>query len=214
MDGAPPRRVVAAFDFDGTLTRRDTVLPFLVQVAGRAPVARSLAAQSPALVQMALGRGDRDLAKTQLIARVLSGREWEDVAASGRAFARRVIARGLRPDTVARLAWHRAEGHHIVIVSASLDAYLHEVAEQLGVDAVLCTTLERDERGRVTGRLVGGNCRGPEKVARLRAHVGDEPMLLWAYGDSSGDRELLALADRAVRVSRRAPVVPADAGAA
>jgi phosphatidylglycerophosphatase C len=79
----------------------------------------------------------------------------------------------------------------------------------------LCTTLERDEHGRATGRLVGTNCRGPEKVTRLREHlqrsVGDAKVELWAYGNGSGDRELLAMADRAVRVSRRGKLVESSA---
>jgi HAD superfamily hydrolase (TIGR01490 family) len=108
------------------------------------------------------------------------------------------------------LRWHASEGHEIVIVSASLDVYLAEVARQLDVTAVLCTTLEVDrETGVVTGRLVGGNCRGPEKATRLRGHLalGGAPAQLWAYGDSSGDRELLAMAHRAVRVTRRGQLV-------
>jgi phosphatidylglycerophosphatase C len=80
-------------------------------------------------------------------------------------------------------------------VSASLRAYLDEVARRLGVDALLCTELEVDDDGRCTGRMKGGNCRGPAKATRLRAYLGDREVTLWAYGDSAGDREMLALAD-------------------
>ncbi len=201
------RRVVAAFDFDGTLTRRDSLLPYLVDLAGATRVAGALARDAAGLALMAAGRGDRDAAKAKLVSRVLGGRPWHEVAERGRVFAHRVVSEGLRPSTLERLRWHVGEGHDVVIVSAALDVYLDEVGSRLGVHAVLCTTLERDDEGRVTGRLVGGNCRGPEKASRLREHLrretGAANVELWAYGNSSGDRELLAMADRPVRVTRQ-----------
>ncbi|MCU1429149.1 MAG: HAD-superfamily subfamily hydrolase [Actinomycetia bacterium] len=203
----PSPRVVAAFDFDGTLTRRDSMFPFLVEIAGIGRVSRALLADAVRIARVAAGRGDRDVVKANLIARVTTGLDWSDVHKRGQAYARLLVAQRLRPEALHRLRWHLAQGHDVVIVSASLDAYLHDVAELLGVGAVLCTTFERDELGRVTGRLVGGNCRGPEKATRLREHLGRElggaTVELWAYGDSSGDRELLAMADRPVRVTKR-----------
>jgi HAD superfamily hydrolase (TIGR01490 family) len=165
---------------------------------------------------MAVGRADRDAAKADFVARVLTGMAYGDVASAGRLYAQRVVEGKLRPTTVARLRWHQREGHEVVIVSASLDTYLHEVARLLGVASVLCTTLEVDQHGFITGRLVGGNCRGPEKVSRLAAHLNASAThvapLVWAYGDSSGDDELLALADRATRVARSGRLVEATPG--
>jgi phosphatidylglycerophosphatase C len=65
---------------------------------------------------------------------------------------------------------------------------------------VIACSLETDGTGRATGRLIGGNCRGPEKVRRLREWLGAEPAELWAYGDSAGDDELLAFADHPTRL--------------
>jgi phosphatidylglycerophosphatase C len=211
-------RVVAAFDFDGTLTRRDTLLPFLVEVVGRARVARALASDAARLSAMTVGRADRDAAKAALVARLLTGMDHNDLTERGRVFAARVVDRDLRDATIARLHWHANEGHELVIVSASLDVYLHEVAQRLGVGAVLCTTLEVAD-GRVTGALQGGNCRGPEKAARLVRHLepagdgGVRTVKLWAYGDSGGDRELLAMADHPVRVTRRGRLIDASTNA-
>jgi phosphatidylglycerophosphatase C len=198
-----PARGVAAFDFDGTLTRRDTLLPFLVDVAGASRVGWALARDALRLGRMAAGGGDRDAAKAVLIARVLSGLSYVDVESRAREYARRVVDHRLRPAAVARLRWHQEMGHEVVIVSASLDVYLHHVARRLDVGTVLCTTLEVDGDATITGRLTGGNCRGPEKAARLSAHLGGEPVSLWAYGDSGGDDELLAMADHASRMGRR-----------
>jgi phosphatidylglycerophosphatase C len=202
-----PAPVVAAFDFDGTLTRRDTLLPFLVDVAGPTRVGRAIARDAGRFVSIAAGRGDRDVAKANLVARALGGMAHDVVVERGRAYARRVVDRGLRPALLERLHWHQAQGHQVVIVSASLDAYLHDIAQQLEVATVLCTTLEVDN-GVVTGRLAGGNCRGPEKAARLRPYLSGRDVQLWAYGDSRGDDEMLAMADRALRVTRRGRLVP------
>jgi phosphatidylglycerophosphatase C len=102
-----------------------------------------------------------------------------------------------------RLAWHRAEGHEIVIISASLDVYLEPIAPLLGVDDVLCTRLGVGPDDRLNGLLEGGNVRGPEKVRRVRAWLAGDPTELWAYGNSAGDRELLADADHPYKVGRR-----------
>ena len=196
------RRTFAAFDFDGTLTRRDTLIPFLVTVAGRAAVLRALGAESPRLTLAAAGRGDRDIVKERVLTRVLAGRSYGDVEAAGRAFGADLTRSAITTEGRDRIAWHLREGHEVVIVSASLDVYLDEVARALGVAHVLCTGLVTDERGRCTGRLRGANCRGAEKATRLRALFGDDNVELWAYGNSRGDDEMLALAQHPVRVRR------------
>ncbi|MDP9334878.1 MAG: HAD-IB family hydrolase [Actinomycetota bacterium] len=196
------RRTLAAFDFDGTLTRRDTLVPFLATIAGRATLLRALGAESPRLALAAAGRGDRDVVKQRVLTRVLAGRSYADLEAAGRAFGAELTRSAITTAGRDRIAWHLREGHEVVIVSASLDVYLDEVARALGVAHVLCTGLVTDERGRCTGHLRGANCRGPEKAARLRALLGDDDVELWAYGNSRGDDEMLALADHPVRVRR------------
>jgi phosphatidylglycerophosphatase C len=205
------RRTVAAFDFDGTMTRRDTLVPFLMTVAGRTAVARAISAESVALTRAAAGRGDRDVAKERVLTRVLAGYDFDTIAASGRAFGAELARSAITPEARDRIAWHRREGHDVVIVSASLDVYLDEVARTLDVAHVLSTRLEVDELRRCTGRLLGANCRGPEKAARLQTLFGDEAVELWAYGNSCGDDEMLALAQHPVRV-RRGRVRRTDVG--
>jgi phosphatidylglycerophosphatase C len=193
---------VAAFDFDGTIARRDTLMPFLASVAGRGAFARAALARTPQLLSVAAGRADRDAEKEVLVGRLLAGRAAVAVAGAGAAYADRLwAAQRFRPEMLERLAWHRAEGHRIVIVSASLDSYLVPLAPRLGVDHVISCSLATD--GDVlTGTLVGGNVRGPEKVRRLAQWLDGEPVELWAYGDSAGDDELLEFADHPTRVSR------------
>lgn len=188
--------VVAAFDVDGTLTTRDCVTPFLWELAG--PALATAFARRPLATAVAALRRDRDLLK-ELACRSLAGLEADEVDARGQQFARKLRSAWMRPDTLARLDRHLELGHPVVLVSASLAPYLVPLGALLGVDAVLCTELEVGPDGRLTGRLVGANCRGPEKARRLRAWLAErrlETAELHAYGDSRGDRELLALAAR------------------
>jgi phosphatidylglycerophosphatase C len=194
---------IAAFDFDGTLTRRDCMVPFLRRVAGSGAVVRALAAGSPAMA-----RSGRDGVKVGVLRRLLAGRPVDDVMSEGERFAADILARRLRPDTVAILRRHQEAGDRTVVVSASLRPYLEPVAATLGIHHVICTELEAVD-GVLTGEIVDGNCRGPVKATRLQAWrgangagdvAGMQPDVLWAYGNSSGDDELLALATHGVRI--------------
>jgi phosphatidylglycerophosphatase C len=214
MGGRPEDRAgpaVAAFDFDGTLTHRDSLLEFLVSVRGAVTTARAVIAESPRFALVLLGRSPRDEAKEALLSRLLSGADARQVSESGQAFGERLVSRRLRPAMRHRLDWHRRAGHQVVIVSASPALYVEAAGRRLGVDAVLATELEVGADGRLTGKLSGANVRGDEKVTRLKAWLeasspssGDEgPRRLWAYGDSKGDAEMLAMADVAVWVGWR-----------
>ena len=198
----PPatRPIVAAFDVDGTLTTKDCVVPFLRRAAG-ARLATALLRHPVALVQ-ALARRDRDRLK-ELASMSLAGHDGAALDRLGDAFARDFVADRLRDDTTARLARHRELGHTVILASASFEAYLAPLGAALEVDGIVCTRLERDTSGRLTGRLLGANCRGPEKARRVLAwltQAGLDGAELWAYGDSPGDAELLAAADHPVRV--------------
>jgi phosphatidylglycerophosphatase C len=195
----------AAFDFDGTLTTRDCFVPFLVATSGRARLAKSIATMSTELLAIPRTR-TRDVVKAHLARTMLRGRSRDELTAIGIEFGRNVITQSLRTSTLRRLHWHRRQGHCVVIVSSSLRFYLEPVAEALGVDVVLCTELEFNQHGIATGELLGANCRGQEKVNRLLASGLGHAGRLWAYGDSSGDAELLAIADEATWVRRKEPV--------
>ena len=201
----PPRggRVIAAFDFDKTISTRDNVVPFLRALVGRPRLTRALLAVSPRLVRAGLDDDRRDAAKVAVVRRTLTGYDAARVSAVAAEFADDVVARHLRPDVVKRVAWHRNQGHELVIVSASFTSYLDPIAARLGFAAVLATELAVGDDGRLTGELVRPNVRGAEKVRRLDEWLGAGPAFVWAYGDSSGDRDLLARADQGVMVGGR-----------
>jgi phosphatidylglycerophosphatase C len=192
---------VAAFDFDGTLSKRDNLIPFLRRGAGTGRTNGALVAALPNMLV-----GDRDGAKATLVRHCLEGRAHAELVALGDAFAQRVLATHMRADVVERAAWHGDRGHARVIVSASLACFLEPVAERLDFDAVLATELEVGADGRCTGRLEGANVRGREKARRVDAWVAERfdgaPVDLWAYGNSGGDAAMLAAADHPVRVGR------------
>lgn len=198
--------IVAAFDVDNTLTTRDTVVPFLRSFGGRGRSAATLMRRAHHVANGA-ARRDRDRLRAIATAAVFAGRPWDEVDAAAERHAGRIIAGWLRPDTCARLAWHRDQGHAVLLVSAGYEAYLRRVGLHLGADDVLATRLAVDG-GRCTGALDGANCRGAEKVARIAGWLEQRELTradvtLWAYGDSIGDRELLAAADHPVRVAGR-----------
>ena len=200
---------VAAFDFDGTITRRDTLLAFLRHVRGGRATAGAVFAESFRIARALGGAGSREKAKERLLVRLLAGRPVTELAELAEAYADEVVARRLRPQVQDRITTHRRRGDDVVIVTASPELYVTPIGRRLGVDAVLGTRLEVDGDGLLTGRLLGANCRGPEKVERLRAWLDErgvgehsgEPRVV-AYGDSSGDAELLAFADVGVRLLR------------
>lgn len=202
----------AVFDFDGTLLPGDSLLPFLALVAGRRALVGALVRRGPRIAAAMAGMSDRGEAKRRLLTDLVGGRAVADVEEAARRFSAALVGR-LRPDVLARLRWHQSAGHRTVIVSASPGVYVRPVGAALGVDGVMATELVIGD-GRFTGSIDGRNCRGAEKLDRLRAWLGSrEQGRLWVYGDSAGDRELLAAADIAQRVTKRAiPELPAGGG--
>jgi phosphatidylglycerophosphatase C len=193
-------RPIAVWALDGTLTRSDTLLPFLRRVAGTPSVVGALAiAASRELPR----HHRRDAAKALVLQRLLGGRALAEIDQIARAHAARIAAARMRPDSLARWGWHRRAGHRLVIASASPGLYVRHLARHLGADAVVCTEMAV-VNGRLTGALRGANCRGAEKARRVLAHLTEQPATrVWAYADGDTDRPLLALADVAIPVTRR-----------
>lgn len=206
------QRRLAAFDVDGTLTTHDCVVPFLRLVAGTRTIGIDLL-QHAGQTTPAIIRRDRDAMKALAARAAFRDRPVPEVGRHAAAFARMVHNTRLRPDTLSMLRQHQRDGDIVILVSASFEVYLRPLGGLLGVDDVLAARLATNPARRYTGELDGLNCRGPEKVRRLHAwldeHHGDlggrDGFHVTAYGDSTGDRELLLDADQAVFVGKRRP---------
>ncbi len=189
--------VVAAFDFDGTLTYRDSFLPFLRVVAGDARYAQNMLSLSPVLLGYGLGVVKNHVAKARVLEKFFTGQNVQHIQQISEDFATQQLPGRIRTNALARLRWHQQQGHRCVIVSASLECYLKPWAQSVGVAEVIGSRLATAAEI-FTGQLATANCYGAEKTRRLQTLLGDrDAYTLYAYGDSKGDRELLALADYA-----------------
>ncbi len=198
-DGEPrqtqgPFRPIVAFDFDGTLTSRDSFVAFLQWRAGMGRYAAALPGLSPSLAAFAFHR-DRGRLKARFARAFLGGLSQDEISALARRFAEAHARKLLRPDAVRSWKRWQGAGARMVIVTASPDLIVAPFARGLGADTLLGTRLEFDAKGRFTGRLDGENCRGEEKVRRLREAFGEDVRLEAAYGDTGGDHAMLGLAD-------------------
>jgi len=190
--------IVATFDFDGTLTHRDTLFPFLRFVSGFLVFSNNLVRVVPSLCRYAIGNIDNQEAKETVLRRFISGKSRHELMGLGKEFADKKISGMVRMDGIERLRWHQRQGHICILVSASLDVYLEHWSRSLNFDGLACSRLDYDAKGRATGALRGKNCHGAEKLTRLQELIDDDEVTeLYAYGDSRGDRELLAAADHA-----------------
>ena len=193
---------VAAFDVDHTLTVRDCVVPFMRKVAGTGSLVSSML-RRPIIVARLLLAKDRDGLKTLFVSVAFAGRSVEEVSGVAVRFASEIAENWMREDVAERMRWHQEQGHVVVLVSASLQPYLEVLGDLLEVDAVLCTQLQSQD-GVYTGELLGNNCRGEEKVVRLHewCTTANIPLdsVKFAYGDSSGDRQMLASVDNGILV--------------
>jgi len=194
-DAGPCRaRPVAAFDFDGTLTVRDSFRAFLRWRCGAAEYCAGLVRLAPAAARYAF---DRDLTalKAAMVEVYLSGLPQAMLETEAAEFAAVAAPLLLRPDALKAWRRHRAEGTRMVIVTASPELVVAPFAYGLGADLLIGTRLVYDAQGRVAGPIDGRNCRGPEKVRRLKIALGEDIHVAAAYGDTDGDREMLAMAD-------------------
>ena len=187
-------RPIVAFDFDGTLTIRDSFTEFLRWRAGPGGWALGLVRMAPAVAVYARDR-DRGRIKAASVKEFLRGVTRQTLEEDAERFADQAWNRFMRPDALRIWNDWGERGAHRVIVTASPETTVAPFAQKLGADALLGTQLTFDAEDRVTGAFATPNCRGEEKVRRLRAAYGPDVRLAAAYGDTSGDTEMLAVAD-------------------
>ncbi|MFH0782131.1 MAG: HAD family hydrolase [Pseudomonadota bacterium] len=183
-------QIIAAFDFDGTITTRDTFVPFLYYAFGYPRVLKTFLRLAPRAFLVSVGLSSRDEFKEHLVHSLFFGESVEKLRIVGAKYAK-TLKPLYRLEALKRIKWHQSNGHRCIMVSASLDLYLKEVALSLGFDDLLCTVPSHNDLV-FDGFLRDGNCRCMEKVNRLRSLVGDlHTFEIFAYGDSIGDRDMI-----------------------
>jgi len=197
----PAPRVVF-FDLDGTISRRDTLFGYVAGFVRRHPsrIPRYLAVL-PALIGYALGVRDRGYLKGALLHGVMGGALRKDVQTWTDEYVPRLIERGVFDEALAAIRKHRDAGDHLVLMTATVDLYVPDLAQALGFDACQCSQVAWSE-DRLEGWLTSPNMRDEEKAAALRRTVARFPgRRLVGYGNSAPDLPHLKLVDHAYLVN-------------
>jgi phosphatidylglycerophosphatase C len=189
----PHNKVFAFLDFDNTITRRDSFVDFLLFAVGIRGLIFSFYFLIPVLGKFFLHIITNEKAKEKVLSFFFKGMTEEELFKTGTEYGTKMLPRIIKKDAVNRIRWHKRQGHHVVVISASFDFWLKEWCGSEGVD-LICSRMEI-ENGRVSGKIDGKNCYGGEKVKRIRERFDIENAYIYAYGDSKGDYEMLKLAD-------------------
>lgn len=188
---------LALFDFDNTLTNRDTFLPFVQLTHSQKDYWLGLFKHGFTVLAYLLGWCPNEVIKELLLIEFYQGWLFQDIQHLAVNYADQFLPNLIDQEALQQLKWHQSEGHVVVLVSAALAIYLSPWGTMMQIDYIIGNELETEE-GYITGKLKGKNCYGLEKVKRLEAVLGDlSSYYIYAYGDSHGDHEMLAVADEA-----------------
>lgn len=182
---------VYAFDFDGTLTTKDTLIEFIRYAKGSMALGLGFMRYAHLLVLMKIGLYPNYKAKQKVFAHFFKDTTLDDFNALCKAFAAS-SSHLLRPNAIEAIKQAIKEGSEVLIVSASIDNWVQPFFPQVKVVGTQIEVID----GKLTGRFLSKNCYGQEKVNRiLSLYPNRHDYHLTAYGDSRGDKEMLAFAD-------------------
>ena len=192
-------RKVAVFDFDGTLTTRDTLLEFIKFTHGEAAFFIGFYIFAPVLALMKLHLFPNWKAKQMVFSWFYEDMDYAKFSDYGQRFADYVET--IRNElTIEKLQELQSSGADVYVVSASIDEWIRPFCKRLAVKDILGTQVEVKD-GKLTGRFLTKNCYGQEKVSRLlEVEPNRNEYYLYAFGDSRGDKEMLAFADEGTKI--------------
>ena len=183
---------LALFDFDHTITVCDTYSRFLRRVATPEQRAQAWWRVGPWLLAYRLKLISAERIRRRVTSQVFTGRHAGEISQMARDYAREHLPAMVRPEMLEQIRWHKAQGHTVAVVSASIDLYLQQWCDALGLQ-VICNRLEV-QHNRLTGRYAQRDC-GRHKVALVRDMFDLASFQrIHAYGDSAEDKPMLALA--------------------
>ena len=184
---------LALFDFDGTITKDDSLLKFIRFVVGDGRFIFGLVVLSPILVAYKLKLIPNYKAKQYMLSWFFKGMSKDAFLKVANEYSLVHIDKILRPKAIEKINWHKNQGHKVVVVSASIECWLRPWCEKNGLE-LIATKLEiKDDI--VTGKLLSKNCYGVEKANRIKEIYNLKDFeYIYSYGDSSGDKQMLELA--------------------
>lgn len=190
-------QTIYLFDFDGTLTRRDSLIRILLRAGSRWKLALTLLQLSPIMVAAKMGFISSGKAKERLLAAYFKGMPIEQFEALCQQFADEEQSLW-RPRAIEFLKQRRLNGDRCIVVTASIDLWVRPFLDRLFPEIELLSTQLAVSDGCLTGRFLTPNCRSAEKVRRIEQVISPEQRPnyhLIAFGDSHGDDAMLAYAD-------------------
>lgn len=191
------KKRIAAFDFDGTITNKDTLLEFIRYSKGSFGLWGTFLLFSPLLVLYKLGLYPNWKVKEQIFSFLYKGISLSDFDSLCTRFFEVKGANLIRKDAKEKVFALQRDGYEVVIISASIENWVIPFAEDLKISRVLATQIELNSENRLTGHFLNANCFGKEKVNRLQTlYPHRQEYELLAFGDSKGDKELLNFADQ------------------
>lgn len=194
------KETIAVFDFDGTITKKDTLFDFIAFAKGRLKLYTGLIYLSPILILYKLSVISNEKAKEIMFSHFFKGDSYNSFKELGKKYAIR-IEQLMYQDTKKELEKYIKDETKILIISASIKEWIAPWALQRGIQ-VIATNIDV-KHDKITGKFSSRNCYGIEKVNRLKKEYPDRKnYYLVAYGDSSGDKELLEYADKSTLYNR------------
>lgn len=190
------KRRIAVFDFDGTITTKDTLLEFIRYAKGNLSFITGFSLFLPQLIAYKLRLYPNWKVKENFFSYFFNGMSIVQFNALCEEFYKDKGKRILRGAACAAIQKHILQGDTVIIVSASVCNWVIPFGKALGADEVIGTQVVVNPSGHLTGKFLTHNCYGIEKVNRIKRLYPDYEAYTWvAYGDSAGDRELLDFAD-------------------
>jgi HAD superfamily hydrolase (TIGR01490 family) len=187
-------RVIAFFDFDGTVTKKDSLLEFIKYSKGSRAFYFGFALHAPVLIAYKLQLISNHRAKEIMLGYFFGKMPVEEFNTQCEKFTAEVLPSLMRAKALKEIDRFKQIGAEVVIVSASPENWLSYWCENSGLKC-LATRMDIVEN-KITGRIKGRNCHGQEKVRRIKeAYNLDNFSAVYCYGDTSGDRPMLALAN-------------------
>lgn len=188
---------IAFFDFDGTITHKDTLWEIIKFHRGRAAMYAGVVQLAPAFIRYFLKMMPAQELKEQVLGYFFADMPVAEFTAGCEKFSRERLPALIRPLALTAIRKHQQQGHHVVVVTASAQDW---VASWCRRENIVCLGTRLEVKNKViTGKIQGLNCNGEEKVNRIRqAYHLENFQEIYAYGDTKGDRPMLALAQHTV----------------